>query len=135
MAKYKLTKPFVGPANGHSTAQHFKASATIEVADDTPPAHSWIPLDDAARAAVEKHRRPFDILPNGVQVRYRATGRLTGGAGRPKNPGPVAALTPRHVTAADSVAERQRAFKGKPISETLADIETEPLRRAIERNR
>jgi hypothetical protein len=34
---------------------------------------------EAAAAVVADH-----IMPNGCQARYRATGRLTGGASRPK---------------------------------------------------
>jgi hypothetical protein len=145
MARYKLTKPFFGAANGHPHLEHFKAGSVIEVADDTPPAHSWLPLCPAARAAVAKHQRPYAIAPNGVQVIDRKTGTVrvtrhnerTPRADLPRSGQPVAALPePRHFTAADHAAERQAAFKGKELPEVHgADIATEPLRRALERNR
>jgi len=107
MTRYRLTKPAYVAANGHPHPRHFKAGETIEVADDLRPAHSWIPLDDAAKAAAAKHQRPFDIMPNGVQARHRATGQLTGGASAPKRPGPVEPIKPRHVTPDDYIAERK----------------------------
>jgi hypothetical protein len=143
MAKYKLTKPAVVAANGHPNTQHFKAGAVIET--DATPAHSWLPLDDAARAAAAKAQRPYAIAANGLQVIDRKTGtvRVTRHnekvprADPPKRGRPAAALPkPRHVTASDHVAERQAAFKGKERPETHGgDITTEPLRRAIERGR
>jgi hypothetical protein len=148
MAKYRLTKnPAYVAANGHPVAQHFKPGSVIEVADDLAPSETWIPLDDAARTAkaAQEARQPCVTAVNGVQSIDRRTGTVrvtrhnerTPRADPPKPGRPAAALPePRHLTAADHVAERQAAFKGKELPETHAgDLETESLRRAIERGR
>jgi hypothetical protein len=47
-----------------------------EFESDLVPGLNWEPLDDAARAAKAAAERLYEILPNGLQTRDRATGRM-----------------------------------------------------------
>jgi hypothetical protein len=127
MAKYRLTRPTtIG-------STQYAAGATVELPDHVPPFASWVPLCDAARAALAKYEKPFAIARNGVQAVDRATGRVRithfgekvprpaqpkPGAKTAAAPSPDPKRTPQS-TAAQFVAERQQAFTGEEHNQLL----------------
>jgi hypothetical protein len=74
MARYRVTRPTFLQASRSCAPQLFEVGAIVEF--DGVPGSSLEPLDEAASAAKEAAAPRFEILPNGVQVRERATGRL-----------------------------------------------------------
>lgn len=70
MARYRLTKPAYIATGDWPKPRLVEPGEEIEVADDVKAAETWIPLDDAAKAAKAKRQQElgFTISKNGVQA-------------------------------------------------------------------
>jgi hypothetical protein len=113
---------------GHAT---FRSGDVIELPDHVAPMKSWIPICDAARAAVKRHEKDFVPARNGIQVVDRATGRVRITHFGEKVPRPAQLKPhakpvnqppddppPKHKTlAAQFAAERAAEFQGEEPAE------------------
>ena len=72
MAQYRLTRPAWVIVAGDNLQRRLEAGEVVST--DQTPGSTWIPLDADAHAKVAA--LPFEILPNGLQARDRATGQV-----------------------------------------------------------